>query len=79
MGGGPIDFKFSHGYRARVLVEMKRSSGQVRHCYERQLDIYLDASQSNPQYVTVRFSKRTGKDGEITYPIYGFELSEPLD
>jgi hypothetical protein len=25
MGGGPIDFKFSSGYTARVLVEMKRS------------------------------------------------------
>jgi hypothetical protein len=23
MGGGPIDFKFSKGYRARVLVELK--------------------------------------------------------
>jgi hypothetical protein len=27
MGGGPIDFKFSSGYEARVLVEMKRSDG----------------------------------------------------
>ena len=47
MGGGPIDFKFSHGYRARVLVEMKRSSGTVRHGYKTQLEIYLDASRTN--------------------------------
>ncbi|WP_293697412.1 MULTISPECIES: hypothetical protein [unclassified Sphingopyxis] len=46
MGGGPIDFKFSNGYRARVLVEMKRSSGTVRHGYDKQLEIYLDASRS---------------------------------
>lgn len=46
MGGGPIDFKFSQGYRSRVLVEMKRSSGTVRHGYEKQLEIYLDASRS---------------------------------
>lgn len=46
MGGGPIDFKFSRGYKARVLVEMKRSSGTVRHGYEKQLEIYLDASRS---------------------------------
>ncbi|KUP92688.1 hypothetical protein [Tritonibacter horizontis] len=46
MGGGPIDFKFSSGYRARVLVEMKRSSGTVRHGYERQLEIYKDASRT---------------------------------
>ena len=46
MGGGPIDFKFSQGYQSRVLVEMKRSSGTVRHGYEKQLEIYLDASRS---------------------------------
>lgn len=46
MGGGPIDFKFSKGYKARVLVEMKRSSGTVVHGYEKQLEIYKDASQT---------------------------------
>lgn len=46
MGGGPVDFKFSHGYDARVLVEMKRSTGTVEHGYKRQLEIYLDASRS---------------------------------
>ncbi|MEK1903214.1 MAG: chromosomal replication initiator DnaA, partial [Rhizobium sp.] len=34
-------------YRARVLVEMKRSSGTVRHGYEKQLEIYKDASRTN--------------------------------
>lgn len=47
MGGGPIDFKFSDGYNARVLVEMKRSSGAVKHGYEKQLEIYKDASRTN--------------------------------
>lgn len=47
MGGGPIDFKFSKGYSARVLVEMKRSSGSVVHGYERQLEIYKDAAKTN--------------------------------
>lgn len=47
MGGGPIDFKFSSGYHARVLVEMKRSGGTVKHGYERQLEIYLDAAQTD--------------------------------
>jgi hypothetical protein len=46
MGGGPIDFKFSDGYEARILVEMKRSSGTVRHGYEKQLEIYKDASRT---------------------------------
>lgn len=46
MGGGPIDFKFSKGYNARVLVEMKRSSGTVRHGYEKQLEIYKAAART---------------------------------
>ena len=46
MGGGPIDFKFSSGYKARVLVEMKRSGGAVVHGYEKQLEFYKSASQT---------------------------------
>ncbi len=47
MGGGPVDFKFSRGYRARVLVEIKRSTGTVVHGYEKQLEIYKDAARTN--------------------------------
>ena len=47
MGGGPIDFKFSRGYDARVLVELKRSTGTVVHGYNKQLEIYKDASRTN--------------------------------
>jgi hypothetical protein len=47
MGGGPIDFKFSQGYHARVLVELKRSNGSVVHGYEKQLEFYRDASQTD--------------------------------
>ncbi len=46
MGGGPIDFKFSKGFSARVLVEMKRSSGTVVHGYEKQLEFYKAASKT---------------------------------
>lgn len=47
MGGGPIDFKFSQGYNSRVLVEMKRSMGQVKHGYEKQLEFYKAAAQTD--------------------------------
>lgn len=47
MGGGPVDFKYSKGYQARVLVEMKKSSGTVVHGYTKQLEIYKDASRTN--------------------------------
>lgn len=53
MGGGPIDFKYSKGYNARVLVEMKRSGGTVVHGYERQLEIYKDASRTNHGFFVV--------------------------
>ena len=46
MGGGPVDFKFSKGYEARVLVEMKRSRGTVRHGYEKQLEHYKAAART---------------------------------
>lgn len=46
MGGGPVDFKFSQGYHARVLVEMKRSMGTVRHGYEKQLEHYKGAART---------------------------------
>lgn len=46
MGGGPVDFKFSKGYRARVLIEMKRSGGTVRHGYEKQLEIYKESAET---------------------------------
>jgi hypothetical protein len=46
MGGGPVDFKFSKGYEARVLVEMKRSNGTVKHGYEKQLEYYKDAAKT---------------------------------
>lgn len=47
MGGGPVDFKYSVGYEARVVVEMKRSRGTVVHGYQRQLEIYRDAARTN--------------------------------
>lgn len=47
MGGGPVDFKFSDGFNARVVVEMKRSMGQVEHGYNRQLNFYKTAAQTD--------------------------------
>lgn len=39
----------------------------------------LEDVRRKPQYVRIRFARKTGKDGETTYPIYGLELSDPLD
>ena len=45
-GGGPVDFKFSSGYAARVIVEIKMSTGKVVHGYETQLEVYKRAENT---------------------------------
>lgn len=41
-GNGPVDFKFSHGYENKVLVELKLSrNSQLNHCLETQIPIYM--------------------------------------
>lgn len=67
MGGGPVDFKFSTGYNARVLVEMKRSSGTVRHGYEKQLEFYQNAANSDHAiFVVMDFGDLGDKLEQIT-------------
>lgn len=62
MGGGPVDFKFSTGYDARVLVEIKRDSGTVKHGYETQLEHYKAASESFfGIFVVIDYGKLGGK------------------
>jgi hypothetical protein len=66
MGGGPIDFKFSKGYQARVLVEMKRSQGTVRHGYEKQLEIYKTAARTaHGIFVVIDYGDLGDKLGQI--------------
>ena len=46
-GPGPVDFKFSHGARVKVTVEMKKSNhGRLLHGYETQLALYNEAEQT---------------------------------
>lgn len=47
-GRGPVDFKFSNGQRAPVLVELKLSSStQLLHGFERQLSAYEAAEDTD--------------------------------
>lgn len=62
MGGGPIDFKFSKGYNARVLVEMKKDSGTVQHGYETQLEIYKKSARTfHGIFVVINYGKLGNK------------------
>jgi hypothetical protein len=46
-GAGPVDFKFSRGYRSRVTVEVKLSSNpKLVHGFTRQLPAYSRAEQT---------------------------------
>ncbi|GAB1535805.1 hypothetical protein ADMFC3_14360 [Geovibrio sp. ADMFC3] len=52
-GNGPVDFKVSNGYSEKVLVEIKLSTNNLDHGYERQLKIYRDAEQTIFAYYLV--------------------------
>ena len=59
-GAGPVDFKMSHGYDGRVLVELKRSgNSQLAHGYGKQLELYKTAEQTTHGFfVIVDFGDR---------------------
>jgi hypothetical protein len=45
-GRGPVDFKISRGYGAKVNVEVKYTSNNIRSGYEKQLPIYNAAEKT---------------------------------
>ena len=66
MGGGPVDFKFSDGFEARVVVEMKRSRGTVENGYNKQLETYKIASQTEfGVFVVIDYGDGAAKIGKI--------------
>lgn len=53
-GNGPVDFKFSYGYRVRVLVEIKlTSSRRVTHGFIKQLPAYQDSEGTQRSFYVV--------------------------
>jgi hypothetical protein len=61
-GGGPVDFKFSTGYSGRYLVEIKLSTGSVVHGYEKQLEVYREATgNSDALFLVVDVGRMGGK------------------
>lgn len=45
-GNGPVDFKVSCGFHGKVVVELKLSAGNVVHGYEKQLEVYKRADDT---------------------------------
>lgn len=58
-GNGPVDFKLSRGYSARVLVEIKLSSNpRLHHGYEKQLTAYEESEGTKRSiYVILRVTR----------------------
>ncbi|RBW44593.1 hypothetical protein DS885_11045 [Psychromonas sp. B3M02] len=47
-GNGPVDFKLSRGFDSKVVIEIKLSTnGSLVHGYEKQLEIYKAADDTN--------------------------------
>ncbi|WP_018995609.1 hypothetical protein [Hirschia maritima] len=66
MGGGPVDFKFSKGYATKIVVEMKKSDGRVKHGYEKQLEFYKSAAKTESAiYVIIDVGNMGNKLNEI--------------
>ena len=66
-GTGAVDFKFSHGYESRVLVEIKLSTNpNVISGYEKQLAIYAVAERTmRATYLVIDVGRMGRKDQEI--------------
>jgi hypothetical protein len=64
-GTGEIDFKFSHGYDSRVLVEIKLSDhSHVVGGYEKQLEAYKKSEQTMKAFYVVVDIGKLGKKGK---------------
>lgn len=47
-GNGPVDFKFSHGFKSKIVVEIKLSTNtRLVHGYEQQLEIYKNSENTD--------------------------------
>jgi len=51
-GNGPVDFKLSQGFNSKIVVELKLSTnGRLVHGYEKQLEIYKQADDTNEAFL----------------------------
>lgn len=51
-GNGPVDFKLSQGFNSKIVVELKLSTnGRLVHGYEKQLEIYKQADDTDEGFL----------------------------
>lgn len=66
-GNGPVDFKLSQGFDSKLVVEVKLSTnGSLVHGYEKQLEIYKKADDTNlGVFLIIDVGKIGKKYGEV--------------
>lgn len=58
-GSGPVDFKLSQGYKNKIVVEVKLTTGNVRQGYETQTRIYQESEEAMASfYIVVQVTKK---------------------
>jgi len=64
IGRGPIDIKFSNGYRRRALLEIKKlHNGKFWNGLEEQLPTYMRGDQvKDGFFLAIRYRPGTGAD-----------------
>lgn len=70
-GRGPVDFKFSNGRKAKVLVEMKyTASSHLRHGFEKQIGEYEKAEKPySTHYLVLKVSAPTDYSDDLNSAI----------
>ncbi|CUZ07640.1 MULTISPECIES: hypothetical protein [Serratia] len=66
-GNGPVDFKISKGFNKKIVVEIKLSTNSsLVHGYEKQLEIYKNADDTNLGIFIIMDIGKLGKKFEKT-------------
>lgn len=74
-GSGPVDFKFSVGYKVRILVEIKLSNNpHLLHGYTKQLEVYKEAEVPVSAYYLVIDVGGMGNKDKRLFEAYGEAL-----
>ena len=61
-GRGSVDFKISHGYKGKVIVELKYSKNDIIGGYQKQLKAYNDAEEAYSSYYLIIQVTKTSRN-----------------
>lgn len=78
-GRGPVDFKFSSGYKSRVLIEVKLNKNNPTKGYEKQLAVYQKAEKTDTAvFMVIIVSEDTSDVEKLTNAVRRYKDEERL-